>query len=233
MSCTYTIGNKEYNSNEIKQVFSSILSVPGNEDMSNEQLVEKIKELSKDRFVDINLFDPYQETAYTNVIFSEVINSLGTLKPGQDIKVNANKMFSKIRAAFTNDYNRLKFLTDKVQTEEAYNALKQNDKILEKYPEIKVLSLDQMKQAAEQFNNVINEANWDKFVDLTRVKLNKVGLQIKDNMMEIGKIIKWMAQENIFGWMISSYMKVKSRKIKKKVKGHILIRMEKPILVNG
>ena len=48
-----------------------------------------------------------------------------------------------------------------------------------------------------------------------------------------GKIIKWMAQENTFGLMISSYMKVKSRKIKKKVKGHILIRMEQPILVNG
>lgn len=184
MSCTYTIGNKQYNSNEIRQVFSSVLSVPGFDELSDDQLVEKIKELSKDRFVDINLFDPYQETAYTNVIFSEVINSLGTLKPGQDIKVNANKVFSKIRAAFTNDYNRLKFLTDKVQTEEAYNALKQNDKILEKYPEIKVLTLDQMKQAAQQFANVINEANWDKFVDLARVKLNKVGLRIKDNMLE-------------------------------------------------
>jgi len=175
---------KTFTNTEIKQIFSSVSAIPGSEDMSDEQLIEKVKELSKDRFVDINLFDPYQETAYTNVIFSEVVNKLGTLKPGEKININANRLFAEIKAAFTNDYKRLNFLAEKVKTEEEYNSLKTNEKILEKYPEIKTLSFDQLNTTIEQFKNVTDGENWDKFIDLARVKLNKVGLRIKDNMLE-------------------------------------------------
>ena len=93
MACKYIINGKQYSESETQQVFSSILAVPGNENLSNEELVSKITELTKDRFVNINLFTPLQETAYTNIIYSEVIKKLGILKPGQEIRIKPNLVF--------------------------------------------------------------------------------------------------------------------------------------------
>lgn len=184
MACTYTINGKQYNDTEVKQVFSSILAVPGNENLSNDELVQKISELTKDRFVNINLFTPYQETAYTNIIFSEIIKRLGILKPGEEIRIKPNELFSKIKVAFENDYKRLNFLLEKIPSEEAYNELKNNESVVAKFPEVATLSYEQLKNTVEQFKNIIDPENFTKFSDMARAKLARLGLKISNNKIE-------------------------------------------------
>lgn len=184
MACKYIINGKQYSETETQQVFSSILAVPGNENLSNEELVSKIADLTKDRFVNINLFTPLQETAYTNIIYSEVVKKLGILKPGQEIRIKPNQLFSEIRASLTNDYKRLSFLMEKVTSEEAYNQIKENKDVVQKFPELERLSYEQIKTAVEQFKNIIDKENFDKFVDLARTKLSRIGLRIGSDKIE-------------------------------------------------
>lgn len=184
MACNYIINGKQYSETEAQQVFSSVLAVPGNENLSNEQLVSKIAELTKDRFVNINLFTPVQETAYTNIIYSEVIKRLGILKPGDEIRIKPNELFSSIRAALSNDAKRLSFLMEKITSEESYNELKNNKDIVQKFPELTRLSYEQLQTAVEQFKNIIDKEHFDKFVDLARTKLARVGLKIGNDKIE-------------------------------------------------
>ena len=184
MACKYIINGKQYSESETQQVFSSILAVPGNENLSNEELVSKISDLTKDRFVNINLFTPLQETAYTNIIYSEIIKKLGILKPGQEIRIKPNQLFSGIRASLTNDYKRLSFLMEKVTSQEAYDQIKQNQDVVQKFPELERLSYEQIQAAVEQFKNIIDKENFDKFVDLARTKLARVGLRIGADKIE-------------------------------------------------
>jgi hypothetical protein len=188
MSCKYTINGKQYSDIEIKQVFSSILSVPGNENLSNEELVDKIKELSKDRFVDINLFTPYQESAYTNIILSEVVEQLGVLAPKTEIKQSASKVFGDVKTKFINESKKFNFLAEKITSEQDYNTLKSNQQIIEKFPEIGALNYEQFKNMVDQFSHITKEENWNKFQTLTEIKLRTLGLTIKQGNIEEAKL---------------------------------------------
>ena len=185
MSCIYTINGKQYSDSEVKQVFSSILAVPGNENLSNEELVAKITELSKDRFVDVNLFSPYQESAYTNIIFSEVVDQLGVLKPKMEIKQSAGKVFGDTYSRFKNEAAKFNAISEKITSEEAYNQFKQVEGVAAKFPEIAALNYNQFKSMVDQFNHIVNEENWKKFTQLAEQKLRQLGLTIKDgNIVE-------------------------------------------------
>lgn len=72
----------------------------------------------------------------------------------------------------------------------------------------------------------------DNFIKITFVDMVYIHGQIKDNIQEIGQIIKWTGKEFSNGMMVE-YMKDHINKIKKKVKVNLYGQMEELMKGNG
>lgn len=185
MACVYNINGQEYTDNQLQQVFASIKAVPGNDSLSNEELLQKIK----DRFVNMDLFDVLQEQTITNIIFSDIIDMIGVLKPGDKSSMSATDAFAQSRARFGNTAARLQALLDIVKDEVGYNTLRnkviqENHPILQKFPEMRNMFYPELVKLQALMNNVADKINYDKFEEQVRAKLERLGLRVKGNKFE-------------------------------------------------
>lgn len=188
MACTYNVNGKEYTENEIQQVFASILTDPNTRDLSDEEKLNVIREITADRFVNINLFDPLQEQAITNIVFSAVITEIGVLKANEKSTKSAPKVFAEIRALFKNSSIRLNTLKNAIDGEEQYKELalqaQDNPELSKKFPELVSLTYDKFLKSVELMDAVSDEVTFNKFSELAKLKLKKLGLTIRNEKFE-------------------------------------------------
>ena len=86
MSCKYLYNGKEYTEGELLNLISSATSLMSVRSRSNKETAEIMKKEAGSRFVNLDLFTPYQEAIYISSITTDVIGQIGSLKPNQDIK---------------------------------------------------------------------------------------------------------------------------------------------------
>lgn len=188
MACTYNVNGKEYTEKEIQQVFASILTDPNTRDLSDEDKLNAIREITADRFVNINLFDPLQEQAITNIVFSAVITEIGVLKANEKSTKSAPKVFAEIRALFKNSSIRLNTLKNAIDGEEQYKELalqaQDNPELSKKFPELLSLTYDKFLKSVEIMDAVSDEVTFNKFSELAKLKLKKLGLTIRNEKFE-------------------------------------------------
>jgi hypothetical protein len=178
MSCTYTIDGNEVTE---ERLFDGINTVKGLLSIKTEDhktLVDRTKEAAKDRFVNMDLFSPVQEQSYSNVIYSLVIDKLGVLTPNQEIRLSPDKVFDEIRQEFQNGSDKYNAIARYTGTPEMLELARTNDQFVAKFPEIMEFDSQQLKTLGEQYSNVADKANFDKFKEQVIVKLAQDGLEI-------------------------------------------------------
>jgi hypothetical protein len=181
MACLYNISGSEFSELEVKQILKSAAAIPGNEGLTEEELLDLVKQAVSDRFVNMNLFNLVQEQSIVNSIFSAFVEEIGILTPGQKYEKSARGIFTSIKSKLTNTATRIKYVLDNFATsEEDYNDLKDNadEALLSKVPELKNFSYSEFSYLSELLNNVVDDANYQRFTDQTIQKLNKLGLRV-------------------------------------------------------
>jgi hypothetical protein len=189
MACTYTINGKELTEKEYFDHINSLKGLLSIKTESHEELIARTKEFAKDRFVNMDLFTPIQEQSYTNVIYSHVLDKLGVLTPNQVIKVSPDKVFENIRNEFQNGSNKFRVLGEKLSTPELLAIARANPDMVAKFPEIVDLEPAQLLTLGEQYANVADKTNFNKFKEQVLIKLSHEGLQVKGKKMtEVGEV---------------------------------------------
>ncbi len=181
MACLYNISGSEFSEVEVKQILKSAATLPGNEGLSDEQLLDLVKQAVEDRFVNINLFNLVQEQSITNAIFSQFVDELGLLKPGGTYEKSSRVLFADIKSKLKNTALKVKYFTENIATsEEAYNALKESatEDMLSKIPELGILNYKEFSYLGELLDNVTDDENFDKFTEQVIIKLNRLGLKV-------------------------------------------------------
>ena len=188
MACLFNINGSEFSEVEVKQLLKSAATLPGNNNLSDEQLLDLIKEAVEDRFVNINLFNLVQEQSITNAIFSQFIDEIGLLQPGAKYQKSSQVLFAEIKSKLKNNALKIKYFNENIaKDEESYNALKAsaNDAMLAKIPELGILEYKEFSYLGELLDNVTDDLNFDRFVEQVVIKLNRLGLRItSDNKIE-------------------------------------------------
>jgi hypothetical protein len=188
MACTYTVNGKEVSEDEYAQYILSAKSQLTLNTESNDALVERMKDASKDIFVNMDLFTPLQEQSYTNVITSQVIDKLGVLTPGQEIRISPARVFENIRGEFENGANKFKVLAERLNTPELLAMAKGNPEMLAKFPELAIYTPQGLKDLADHYAHVADPENFNKFKEQTLVKLSQAGIQVVDGKLnEVGE----------------------------------------------
>lgn len=180
MACKYIINGKEFSESQVERIVISNLGLPSIKTRTTEQTIQDVKENTLDRFVNIDLFTPYQEMAYTRMLTSYVIDQLGVLKPGTDIKTSPTKIFLQAKALFENSRNKFDYLIARITTQETLDAQKARPEVLTKFPELAAIdTVEQLQEIRDQYQNVLD--NFDRFKDQVSIQLRKYGLTIKAN----------------------------------------------------
>lgn len=188
MACLYNINGSEFSELEVKQLLKSAATLPGNEGLSDDQLLDLIKGAVEDRFVNINLFNLVQEQSITNAIFSQFIDEIGLLKPGGKYEKSSRTLFAEIKSKLKNSALKIKYFNENIaKTEEQYNALKAsaNEAMLAKIPELGILDYKEFSYLGELLDNVTDDVNFERFTEQVITKLNRLGLRITaDNQVQ-------------------------------------------------
>lgn len=188
MACLYNINGSEFSETEVKQLLKSAATLPGNEGLSDDQLLDLVKSAVEDRFVNINLFNLVQEQSITNAIFSQFVDEIGLLKPGGKYEKSSRILFAEIKSKLKNSALKIKYFTDNIaKDEESYNKLKEsaNEAMLAKIPELGILDYKEFSYLGELLDNVTDDINFDRFTEQVAIKLNRLGLRINtDSQVE-------------------------------------------------
>ena len=124
MSCKYTYNGKQYTEKELLNLVSSATSLMSVRSRSNEETAEIMKNQAENRFVNLDLFTPYQESIYVNSITTDVIDQIGSLKPNKTIKISPTDAFIKTKAKFENSRKLYEYLEKNLDTDEKVKQAK-------------------------------------------------------------------------------------------------------------
>lgn len=177
MSCKYILNGKEYTQKELLNLASAGTSLLSVRSRSNDETVEIMRKQAGDRFVNLDLFTPYQENVYISSISTDIISQLGTLKPGEEIKLSPSEAFLKTKAKFENSYKVYEYLETRLDTNAKITEAKKVQAYLDKFPQLNyVNTVDDIIEKKNTFKNIVD--NFDRFKVKVKINLRNFGLKL-------------------------------------------------------
>jgi hypothetical protein len=179
MSCKYILNGKEYTEKELLNLASTGTSLLSVRSRSNDETVEIMKKEAGNRFVNLDLFTPYQENIYIGSISTDIISQIGTLKPNQEIKLSPSEAFLKTKAKFENSRKAYEYLESKLDTNEKIAQAKKVQAYLDKFPQLNYINtVDDIVEKKDTFKNILD--NFDGFKTKVKINLRKFGLKLAE-----------------------------------------------------
>jgi len=185
MSCKYVLNGKEYTKKEILNLTNSSSGLMSVRTRTVDETIELLKKEVGDRFVNIDLFTPYQENIFVNSITTDILDQIGVLSPSAKIKVAPNDAFLKTLAKFEGSKKVYAYLFERLDTDEKVQIAKSNPDYTAKFKQLNYVStVADIKERLDIFTNVVD--NFEKFKQKAKIRLKKYGLNIKegDNKFE-------------------------------------------------
>lgn len=180
MACKYILNGKEYTEKELLNLASTGTSLMSVRTRTNNETIELMKKTAGNRFVNLDLFTPYQEAMYINSISVDVIHQLGSLKPKMEIKTTPKKTFLNTKARFENSLKVYDYLITRLDTNEKLNKAKQVQEYLDKFPQLaNVENIDDLIEKRNTFKAILD--NFDNFKTKVKVNLRKFGLIVNES----------------------------------------------------
>jgi hypothetical protein len=177
MSCKYILNGKEYTAKELLNLASTGTSLLSVRSRSNDETIEIMKKEAGSRFVNLDLFTPYQETTYISSISTDIVSQIGSLKPGEEIKISPSESFLKTKAKFENSFKVYEYLESKLDTNEKIAKAKKVKEYIDKFPQLAyVNTVDDIVEKKNTFKNIVD--NFDGFKTKVKVNLRKLGLKL-------------------------------------------------------
>lgn len=179
MACKYTFNGKEYTERELLNLASSASSLMSVRTRTNNEMIEIMKNQASNRFVNLDLFTPYQENNYISAISADVISQIGTFKPGEKVKLSPSEAFLKTKARFENSLKLYTYLAEKLDTPAKLDQARNNKEYTKKFPQLLLApTTDDLQLMKTTYGNILD--NFDGFKTKVKVNLRKFGLKIEE-----------------------------------------------------
>lgn len=179
MACKYTFNGKEYTERELLNLASSASSLMSVRTRTNNEMIEIMKNQASNRFVNLDLFTPYQENNYISAISADVISQIGTFKPGEKVKLSPSEAFLKTKARFENSFKLYTYLAEKLDTPVKLDQARNNKEYTKKFPQLLLApTTDDLQLMKTTYRNILD--NFDGFKTKVKVNLRKFGLKIEE-----------------------------------------------------
>ena len=179
MACKYTFNGKEYTERELLNLASSASSLMSVRTRTNNEMIEIMKNQASNRFVNLDLFTPYQENNYISAISADVISQIGTFKPGEKVKLSPSEAFLKTKARFENSLKVYDYLAKQLDTPAKLDQARKNKDYTKKFPQLLLApTTDDLLLMKTTYGNILD--NFDGFKTKVKVNLRKFGLKIEE-----------------------------------------------------
>ena len=179
MACKYTFNGKEYTERELLNLASSASSLMSVRTRTNNEMIEIMKNQASNRFVNLDLFTPYQENNYISAISADVISQIGTFKPGEKVKLSPSEAFLKTKARFENSLKVYDYLAKQLDTPAKLDQARKNKEYTKKFPQLLLApTTDDLLLMKSTYGNILD--NFDGFKTKVKVNLRKFGLKIEE-----------------------------------------------------
>jgi hypothetical protein len=179
MACKYTFNGKEYTERELLNLASSASSLMSVRTRTNDEMIEIMKNQASNRFVNLDLFTPYQENNYISAISADVISQIGTFKPGEKVKLSPSEAFLKTKARFENSLKVYDYLAKQLDTPAKLDQARKNKEYTKKFPQLLLApTTDDLLLMKSTYGNILD--NFDGFKTKVKVNLRKFGLKIEE-----------------------------------------------------
>lgn len=179
MACKYTFNGKEYTERELLNLASSASSLMSVRTRTNDEMIEIMKNQASNRFVNLDLFTPYQENNYISAISADVISQIGTFKPGEKVKLSPSEAFLKTKARFENSLKVYDYLAKQLDTPAKLDQARKNKEYTKKFPQLLLApTIDDLLLMKSTYGNILD--NFDGFKTKVKVNLRKFGLKIEE-----------------------------------------------------
>lgn len=179
MACKYILNGKEYTEKELLNLASSASSLMSVRTRTNDEMIDIMKNQASNRFVNLDLFTPYQENNYISAISADVISQIGTFKPGEKVKISPSEAFLKTKARFENSLKVYNYLAEKLDTPAKLSEARKNKDYIKKFPQLLLTpSVDDLQLMKTTYANILD--NFEGFKTKVKVNLRKFGLKIEE-----------------------------------------------------
>jgi predicted NAD-dependent protein-ADP-ribosyltransferase YbiA (DUF1768 family) len=179
MGCKYILNNKEYTEKELLNLASTAASLMSVRTRTNDEMIEIMKTQASNRFVNLDLFTPYQENNYISAISADVISQVGTFKPGEKVKISPSEAFLKTKARFENSLKVYNYLAEKLDTPAKLSEARKTKEYIKKFPQLLLTpSIDDLLLMKNTYANILD--NFEGFKAKVKVNLRKFGLKIEE-----------------------------------------------------
>ena len=179
MGCKYILNNKEYTEKELLNLASTAASLMSVRTRTNDEMIEIMKAQASNRFVNLDLFTPYQENNYISAISADVISQVGTFKPGEKVKISPSEAFLKTKARFENSLKVYNYLAEKLDTPAKLSQARKTKEYIKKFPQLLLTpSIDDLLLMKNTYANILD--NFEGFKAKVKVNLRKFGLKIEE-----------------------------------------------------
>jgi len=179
MACKYTFNGKGYTEKELLNLASSMSSLMSVRTRTNDEMIEIMKNQASNRFVNLDLFTPYQENNYISVISADVISQIGTFKPGEKVKLSPSEAFLKTKSRFENSLKVYDYLAKQLDTPAKLSQARKNKDYIKKFPQLLLTpTTDDLLLMKTTYGNILD--NFDGFKIKVKVNLRKFGLKIEE-----------------------------------------------------
>ena len=179
MACKYILNNKEYTEKELLNLASSAASLMSVRTRTNDEMIKLMKDQASNRFVNLDLFTPYQENNYISAISADVISQVGTFKPGEKLKISPSEAFLKTKARFENSLKVYNYLAEKLDTPAKLSQARKTKEYVKKFPQLLLTpSIDDLLLMKNTYANILD--NFEGFKAKVKINLRKFGLKIEE-----------------------------------------------------
>jgi hypothetical protein len=179
MSCKYVLNGKQYSEKELLKLVDASSALMSVRTRSIDETIEVLKKEAGSRFVNLDLFSPYQENIFINSITTDVLDQLGVLKPSMEIKLTPSDAFLKTLAKFEVSKKIYDYLLSRLDTDEKVQLAKSRPEYTNKFKELNYVStVADIKERYDIFTNVID--NFEGFKQKVKINLRKYGLNVSE-----------------------------------------------------
>jgi hypothetical protein len=179
MACKYILNGREYTEKELLNLASSASSLMSVRTRTNNEMIEIMKNQASNRFVNLDLFTPYQENNYISAISADVISQIGTFKPGEKVKISPSEAFLKTKARFENSLKVYTYLAEKLDTPAKLSQARKTKEYIKKFPQLLLTpTIDDLQSMKSTYGNILD--NFEGFKTKVKVNLKKFGLKVEE-----------------------------------------------------